>query len=62
MVEVSEKLSLLAETVKRKMEHFAIPDAEMDSMVLDQSVGNTVHLSSEMMALSASSPSPMEEV
>ena len=56
------KSLLLAETVKRRMEHFAIPYAEKVSTELGQFAGNTAQVSSEMMAHSATSHRPMEEV
>jgi hypothetical protein len=61
MAEVSERSSLLAEMVKRKMVHFATPNAELVSTELDQSVGSIALMASEMMELSATSPHLTEE-
>ena len=61
MAEVSERSSLLAEMVKRRMVHYAIPNAELVSTELDQSAGSTALMASEMMELSAISPHHTEE-
>jgi hypothetical protein len=55
-------LSALALQIKKKMDCFATPGVETVTTVLAPFVGRTVHPTSEMMALSATSLPLMAEV